>query len=122
MNAATMTDAEILQWIDVINHEVARETLRDYMRLRSTLTGTATPNPEGEPSGYLPAVKVQPADTLPSGPEHLVSKAWVHEGCAIALYGTNDKLIGWIDTHEWVKGRVYRDSMLASTARAGVSE
>ena len=75
---------------------------------------------DGVPAGYLPAVKVLPADTLPSGPDHLVSKAWVHEGCAIALYGTNDKMIGWIDTHEWVKGRVYRDSLLSGDGVPGM--
>ena len=57
----------------------------------------------------LPAVEVMSADTLPSGDEYLISKAFVHEGAIIALYGTNDKLIGWIDTNAWMKGRVYRE-------------
>lgn len=54
--AATMTDAEILRWIDVINYDKARETLREYMRLRASL-------PEG------PAVQVVKALTV-SGPYH----------------------------------------------------
>jgi len=75
-------------------------------QLPSASTGDAS-------NQVLPAVKVHPADTLPSGSDHLITKAWVHEGCLIALYGTNDKLIGWIDTHDWLKDKVYRDRLLS---------
>ena len=33
-----MTDAEIVQWVDACNHAPARETLRDYIRLRAALS------------------------------------------------------------------------------------
>ncbi|MBZ9873116.1 hypothetical protein LB542_19905 [Mesorhizobium sp. BR1-1-9] len=78
---------------------------------------TAAPTAKDEPRdqfviGRLPAVDVNAGDVLPTGPGFLISKAWVHEGAIIALYGTNDKLIGWIDTHTWTNGHVYRDQIL----------
>lgn len=39
----TMTDEQILQWINACNHEPARQTLRDYMVLRqSNVTKSTT--------------------------------------------------------------------------------
>ena len=60
----------------------------------------------------LPAVEVNPPDTIPSGDEYYIARAMVHEGSIIALYGTNDKMIGWIDSHAWTKDHVYRDRFI----------
>jgi len=71
--------------------------------------------------GTLPAVTIRSMETMPNGDAHLVSQAWVHEGCVIEIRGTNDKAIGWIDTHEWLFGSVYRHHLLPAL-RTGGSE
>lgn len=41
---AWMTDEQIQQWVDACNHEPAREALRHYLTLRSTIPCTCHPD------------------------------------------------------------------------------
>jgi hypothetical protein len=74
------------------------------------------------PIGTLPAVTIHSMECRPTGDAHLVSQAWVHQGCVIEIRGTNDKPIGWIDTHEWLSGLVYRDRLVAAPNEASMSD
>lgn len=101
--------------------QLRKETIAELAAARAAILAPqqAAPMP-GVTARMLPAVEVHDVDTLPSC-GLLVAIANVHEGCVIALQGTNGKMIGWIDTHAWTKGRVYRDQLLPPS-EAGTSE
>lgn len=73
---------------------------------------------DAAPAPTVSEPKIRPMETLDEA-GRLIARAHVHEDCAIVLYGTNDKPIGWIDTHAWLKGRVYRDHLDPSPTVSG---
>ncbi|SFV31422.1 hypothetical protein SAMN05216456_1336 [Devosia crocina] len=57
--------------------------------------------------------ELHPMDTAPSGVEDMEpAELETHEGSWAIVLGTNAKPLGWIDTHEPFKNRVYLDRVL----------
>lgn len=60
-------------------------------------------------------MKINPMETAPFEHEDFdeaPSNIFVHKGAWATITGTNDKLAGWVDTHELFADHLYRDQIL----------